>query len=296
METLKDWLNRKYSRETAKMYARDIQRYFDRVGEEKARTALYADVMEYLEHLRTIYQNPRTINRVLHGVKTYYRYLNDTNQRTTHPCKNLRLRDAKTKPVQLQDLFTEAELENLMDRKERYELLKIRNRVIIGLLIYQALRTREIINLQTTDVDLDKGKIYIRKVARTNARKLDLIPGQVMTLYKYIHETRPELLKSKNQSNILIINLRGKPETGEGINYLIETMKHKYPGRILNARTIRQSVIANLLKPTSAGGQGKGLREVQYFAGHKKISSTEKYRQTGLEELKTAVQKYHPLG
>jgi integrase/recombinase XerD len=76
---------------------------------------------------------------------------------------------------------------------------------------------------------------------------------------------------------LLDSQLKRKPETGEGINYLVET------DRNLNAKTIRQSAIANLLKA------GKGLREVQYFAGHKKISSTEKYRQTGLEELKAAI-------
>jgi len=54
-------------------------------------------------------------------------------------------------------------------------------------------------------------------------------------------------------------------------------------------------VISNLLKPASAGGKGKGLSELQYFVGHKKISSTERYRQTGLEELKAAIIKYHPL-
>ena len=38
------------------------------------------------------------------------------------------------------------------------------------------------------------------------------------------------------------------------------------------------------------------LREIRYFAGYQKISSTERYRQTGLEELKTAIMKYHQLG
>lgn len=57
----------------------------------------------------------------------------------------------------------------------------------------------------------------------------------------------------------------------------------------MNARTIRQSVITNMLK------EGKDLRVVQVFAGHKKISSTEKYRQSGLEELQRAIEKYHPL-
>jgi site-specific recombinase XerD len=302
MEKLKDWLMKKYSMETAKMYERDIQHFLSQMP--NAKTALYADVMQYVEGLRKTYPNPRTINRMLYGVKAYYNYLNETDQRETHPCKSLKLRDAKTKQVQLQDMFTESELESLLDRKERYEALRTRNQVIISLLIYQALKTGEIINLKTSDVDLEKGTIYIRKSRKSNARKLELKPKQIMVFYQYLHacmpdrhKVRPELLeKNQKETSQLIINLRGQEETGEGINYLVETMRHKYPGRKLNVRTIRQSVIANLLKPTSAGGRGKGLREVQYFAGHRKISSTERYRQTGLEELKTAIMKYHPLG
>lgn len=42
--------------------------------------------------------------------------------------------------------------------------------------------------------------------------------------------------------------------------------------------------------------EGKDLRVVQVLAGNKKPGSTERHRQTGLEELKAAVQKRHPLG
>ncbi len=34
---------------------------------------------------------------------------------------------------------------------------------------------------------------------------------------------------------------------------------------------------------------------VQVFASHKNPSSTERCQQTGLEELKAAIMKYHPL-
>ena len=80
------------------------------------------------------------------------------------------------KVSQPQDLFTETELESLLDRKE----LRTRNQVIINLLIYQALKSGEIINLKTSDVDLEKGTIYIRKSRKSNARKLELKPNQVM--------------------------------------------------------------------------------------------------------------------
>ena len=57
----------------------------------------------------------------------------------------------------------------------------------------------------------------------------------------------------------------------------------------LSPQTIRQSVITNLLK------QGHELRAVQVFAGHKYPGSTERYRQSPVEELKAAVLKCHPF-
>ena len=57
-----------------------------------------------------------------------------------------------------------------------------------------------------------------------------------------------------------------------------------------HSQKIRQSVIAHLLK------SGQDLRVIQAFTGHKRVSSVEEYRQTGLEELKAAIYQYHPLG
>jgi integrase/recombinase XerD len=61
------------------------------------------------------------------------------------------------------------------------------------------------------------------------------------------------------------------------------------PTKRLTPTVIRQSVIAGRLK------SGQGLRQVQAFAGHKKISATERYRENNLEALRLAVEKFHPL-
>ena len=62
-----------------------------------------------------------------------------------------------------------------------------------------------------------------------------------------------------------------------------------YPGRTVNAQTIRQSVIAHLLK------EGHDLSVVQAFAGHKYPSTTERYRQSEIDTLKAAIENYHPI-
>ena len=287
-EDIRSCLLEKYSPSTVKIYLLDIERYICYMGKERAEKAGYRDVMEYVEYLRKEYTNARTISRMLYGVKAWYFYLIEAGKREDHPCRRVRLRDSRGGDVQLQDLFTADELEKLMQRKDRFGCAALRNRVVISLLIYQGLRLTEVARLRLEDVDLEAGTIYVRPMRKTMGRALNLKVTQVMLFYSYINGVRPGLLK--RDTDRLVLTLRGSADNGEGINYLIGTFKPLYPERNLNARTIRQSVIANMLK------EGTDLRVVQVFAGHKKISATEKYCQSGIAQLQAAIDKYHPLG
>lgn len=97
-------------------------------------------------------------------------------------------------------------------------------------------------------------------------------------------------LVQENKTKAFIIGHRKEPMTAEDITKHIRRNYAIFTPRKLNALTIRQSVITNLLK------QNHDLRVVQVFAGHKYPSATEKYKQAQLEELKKQIQKYHPLG
>lgn len=287
-QDLVTYLQEKYAPGTVKVYQLDIDRYLQYMGKGRAERATYQDVMEYVAHLRKNYHNPVTINRMLYAAKAWHFFLIAVGKRADHPCRNLKLKDVRGGDIQLQDLFSSIEMEKLLQRKERYPLATLRNRVVISLLIYQGLRQAEIPRIRLQDIDLESGSIYVRAMIRTAARTLTLKSTQVMLFYEYIQKVRPALMNTETDQ--LVVTLRGTPERGEGVNYLVETFKYLFPDRNLNPRTIRQSVITNLLK------EGKDLRVVQVFSGHKKISTTEKYRQSGLEELQAAIEKHHPLG
>lgn len=68
---------------------------------------------------------------------------------------------------------------------------------------------------------------------------------------------------------------------------MFRRLKRIYP-EIKNAQQIRQSVITHWLKTNN-------LREVQYMAGHRWVSSTERYQQNNLEDLQKEINRYHPL-
>jgi len=282
---LQDYLNKRHTKGTADRYLRDIQIY--QKANPNHKTATYSDIMDYIGKLREQYKNPQSVRTILYSLKKYYSFLVYVKERKDHPCKFINLKDKQNRNIQLQDLFTTTELEQLLERKERYINLKTKNQVVLSLLIYQGLTTGELTRIELKDLDLEKAEIYIKSSSKLNSRTLKLKSKQILIFHKYITEVRPKIIK--RESNILIINKLGNPETGEQISYLVGTFKHLFSDRNLNPKTIRQSVITNLLKA------GNDLRIIQVFSGHKYPSATEKYKQTNVEELKKEVQKYHPL-
>ena len=110
-----------------------------------------------------------------------------------------------------------------------------------------------------------------------------------MLLHNYISETREKLLikNSEITTQALIITRYGNRipagTVATATNYGRKETEKMQPLKI------RQSVIGHLLK------NGNDLRVVQVFAGHKRASATEGYKQTGLEQLKAIIDKLHPL-
>jgi len=65
-------------------------------------------------------------------------------------------------------------------------------------------------------------------------------------------------------------------------------MINRYEPGLKSLHQIRASVIAGWLNHYN-------LRQVQYMAGHRYVSSTERYRSDNLEDLQKELEKYHPL-
>lgn len=287
--TLKEYLQQRYTPETANAYQREINSYTGNFI--KAEKAIYKDVVAYLGTLRNRYSNGKTIKRILASIKAYYDFLNYTGKRKDHPARSIRLRDKENRDIQLQDLFSPEELETLMNRKERFNALEYRNKVLMSLLIYQGLQIREIKSLTINDINLQEATIYIKATAKSNSRELQLKPNQILLFHQYITEARNKLMKRGIDKHLfLLVGQRGNPVHGEDITkHITRSYKGRFEGRTVNAKAIRQSVITNLLKA------GNDLRIVQTFAGHKYPGSTEKYKQTNVDALKTAIVQYHPI-
>src|ERR1700744_2623808 len=183
-ENLEQYLYRNHTDQTAKTYLYYIGVF--NMKQPNAMRLTYADIIAYLNEIKKTSKEVSKISPHFGAVKRYYDYLLETGKRNDHPCKNIRLQ-RKKQPIQLQDLFSPSELEQLMTRESRYKNLELRNKVIISLMIYQALTSAEICRLELKDIDVDNGTVYIKGSAKNASRTLELKSKQITLILNYIN-------------------------------------------------------------------------------------------------------------
>ncbi|OYU94739.1 MAG: integrase [Bacteroidetes bacterium B1(2017)] len=176
----------------------------------------------------------------------------------------------------------------MLNRPERYPILKLRNQVLMSLLIYQGLSSNEVCKICLSDIDLDLERIRVKGNRIIKGRIINLMPSQVELFERYSKESRCKLIH-KNTPNFLI-GKTGNAISVDEINYLVETFKFLFPSKSLNPKTIRQSVIYNWINFYKLP-----LEDVQLLAGHKHISSTLKYQLPNMQVFTSLINKYSPL-
>ncbi|SIT28367.1 integrase/recombinase XerD [Chryseobacterium gambrini] len=284
---LKEYLETDLSQETVKNYLYEIEKFNKHYRNPEELS--YQNLMEYIELLRKNY-NPQSVKRTIYAIKKYYDYLVETGKTEINTASNIKLKDGKENPVQLQELLTEKELQKLLEpRRERYPMLAKRNQIIMSLLVNQALLVGEIERLKIENLDLKNAKIKVQKTGITNSRNLDLKAEQILLFYHYLQEEREILANNRQLStDNFLLNKLGSGITKDDINYLVSTYQKDFTKKLTSVK-IRQSVIKLKLD------DGENLRKVQYFAGHKHADTTEKYKETGINALQTAINQYHPI-
>lgn len=289
IEDYYQFLKNRYRKSTSDRYLNATQIYLEMIGgEDEALYMSYSNIMEYINQLRQRDYSPRRIATELAGVKSYHQYLFESKQRLDNPAGEIILQDAsRNREIQHQDLFSHKELEQLLQRKNRYKNIQFRNKFIISLYIYQGLSTGDLTRLTPEDIKED-GSVYIKASTKLNARHLSLTQKQMHYAMTYLHKERPQLVKRPTKA--LFISKLGSVCKTDDFSYLIECQKHLFPTRKLNPKTVRQSVFTNCFK------KGMGIREIQLLAGHKYASTTLKYRPTDLGELANSLAQFHPLG
>ncbi len=260
----------------------------------------YNDLLNFIDYCKLEGKSIKLINRILSGIRSYYDFLKKEDNSIINPATNLYLKGIRKKLPS--NIISFTSLENLYQSYEVSDNRSKRNKIILGLLIYQGVTTEELKELEINHLKLKEGKIYVPGSRRRNSRNLELKPFQILDLYEYLNKIRPTILKEiKNPKPArkpdkinkprlkeqLFISVNGSENIKNSLLHMFKAIQKQNP-EILNPKLIRASIITYWLK-------NYNLRQVQYMAGHKYVSSTERYQLNNLDKLQSKLEKYHPL-
>lgn len=270
-------------------------------------TAAYKDLMDHIGYL----QNPATadgqgksihrVNHVLRSISHYYDYKGLPNIAQTTRMRGV----PRTQP---QGLLTEEDLQELYEsyypephtrpsarRKNNYHHT---DKLILGLLIYQALDMAEFMKIELQDVQLEKGMIYIKSGRQKKERYVPLKANQVLSLDRYMRETRPKLANAESDKPCLSAAKLFSPQADnyELLHYQFRLLSIKMKAHAKDYMDIELNKLGQLRQSRIAiWVREEGIRKAQYLAGFRNVASAERYQKASLEDLKQALSEYHPL-
>ena len=283
-------LQKDYSKTTIKSQDSYIRRFnkWLSLNEINLQSINYQTILSFVSDERKKGTSSANLKNRLQAIRIYLDYKQETGIIQGNPANNIKLQDKQSKS--LLPAITEETLQTVYKtfaaeepQNEYRKLLHQRDSIALGLMIFQGLDSGDLERLTIKDINLAGGSVYIASSRKNATRILKLESLQILSIHQYLTETRIRLNDKQETREPFFI----KSKISNMVSAIVLKLKQNHP-EIVNPRHIRSSVIMNWLKKYH-------IRQVQYMAGHKRVSSTERYRKEDLHSLSQQITKYHPI-
>jgi integrase/recombinase XerD len=243
-----------------------------------------ADLSEFMASLRQGGLSPRSISRLVHALRGFFRFAVREGRLARDPMENLRAPKAfKALPR----FLTPSQVEALLKAPDTETPLGLRDRALLETMYATGLRASEVTALKPQDVDLQVGLL----VAFGKGSKERLVPlGREAQAWvkRYLQQVRPGLVGGRSTA-VLFVNNRGGRLSRMGLWSIVR--RHAITAgveRTLSPHVLRHSFASHLLE------RGADLRALQAMLGHADISTTQIYTHVSQERLRQLYDRFHP--
>lgn len=275
---------KRLSNHTLVAYSNDVAQFFKflettyeiKTIEEISHSFVRSWIVSLMENDIT----PRSVNRKITTLKTFYKYLIRQGVITENPMlKILSPKTSKRLPV-----FVEKEkMDMLLDVVDFGEDAQgVRNKLIIELFYATGMRLSELINLKQADIDLYSHQMKV--LGKRNKERIIPFNREIKNTIEAYIETK------KEQPNVFLFE--GKkgnklnPETVYAVvkSYLsmVTTIDKKSP------HVLRHSFATHMLN------NGADLNAIKELLGHANLQATQIYTHNTVEKLKNIHKQAHP--
>ena len=279
-------LEKGYSANTLDAYLRDVDKLLRYLALEQVDVL---DVkLEDLEHFAAFISDlgigPRSLARILSGVRQFYRFLVVDGYLEIDPTELL---ESPKQPDHLPEVLSTAEVDLLEQAIDLTKWEGHRNRAIIEVLFSCGLRVSELTNLKLSNLYVDEQ--YIRVMGKGSKERLVPISPRALDELNYWFADRNEMKIKPGEEDYVFLNRRGHHLTRTMILIMIKRYALEAGiKKTISPHTLRHSFATSLLEG------GADLRAIQAMLGHESIGTTEIYTHIDTSTLRQEILEHHP--
>ncbi len=282
-----EW-ERNLSPATLKAYRREVARaqtfFLGDLGLETPSSVTPSTIRSLVAHLHSLGLSPRSVERALAAIRTYFRFLVAENILSANPAEAVVYPRRRRSPPPVTPLSA---IEDLLECFPK-TAAGFRDRTLVEFLYGAGIRVSELVGLDLADVQISSRLIRVRG----KGRKERIVPygmraAEALEAYLPIRSGWKQTSGLSNEA--LFLNQKGGRLTDRSVRRILDTAV----GRIsahhkLHPHALRHAFATHLLEA------GMDLRAIQELLGHASLATTQIYTTVDLAHLMTVHQKSHP--
>jgi len=274
---------KRFSEHTIKSYTTDLKQFTAFLSSEfqiidEIHEISFQIIRTWIASLLEKGVNPRSVNRKISTLKTYFKFLIREGELIENPMmKVVAPKSKKRLPV----FIEEDQIASLLNEVQFEEgFVGQRNKLIIELFYVTGIRLSELINIKISDVDFNNQSIKVLG-KRNKERIIPLSSNVINDLNLFI--------KSNKQNKYLFTNLEGD----KLYNKLVYRLVNKYIGEISSVNKKSPHILRHTFA-THMLNNGADINAIKELLGHANLSATQVYTHNTIEKLKTVYKQAHP--
>ena len=274
---------KRFSVHTITSYSNDINQFFLFLSEEYKITSELSEVnfqivRSWIASLLEKGVTPRSVNRKISTLKTYFKFL--IREGVIQESPMLKVVAPKSKK-RLPLFVEEDQIESLLNGVEFDDgFIGERDKLIIELFYVTGIRLSELISIKISDLNFDNNLVKVLG-KRNKERLIPLSTRIVKELQFFIEKYKID--------NYLFTNLGGT----KVYTKLVYRVVNKYIGKISSINKKSPHILRHTFA-THMLNNGADINAIKELLGHANLSATQVYTHNTIEKLKSVYKQAHP--
>jgi integrase/recombinase XerC len=278
---------KRFSAHTVVSYKTDLSQFADFLSVQFETSALeeanFSMVRSWIAQLVDIENEPRSVNRKIACLRSFYKFLLKQGAITKDPMVKIKVLKVQKR---LPSFVKEEEMTKVLDHVVFQPTLEgYRDKLIMELFYGSGMRLAELLQLKDNAIDLKA--CTVRVLGKRNKERVIPFAKNLVPIVNDYRNLRNREVENKGHGLLFVTN-EGEPAYRMMVQRVVKKYLQETGAEKKSPHVLRHSYATHLLN------KGAEINAVKDLLGHSSLAATQVYTHNTMEKLKKTFEQAHP--